>query len=32
MKANGRIKEQVQLLESLDNSGFNPDELKLVLN
>jgi tetratricopeptide (TPR) repeat protein len=32
MKANGRIKDQVELLESLDNSGFNRDELKLVMN
>lgn len=32
MKANGRIKDQVQLLESLDSSSFNADELKLLMN
>lgn len=31
-KANGRLKEQVQLMQSLDNSGFRKEELKLVMD
>lgn len=32
MKANGRITDQVRLSESLENSGFSKEELRLLLN